>query len=209
MDPEQELNDEQLQAVLKRVEIPHDLKDRLRAIPQQETEQNELSQPSTKFKRTARLRFSLPAKISLAASLLVVALFAAWMMRPRASDNRETIADDNPTQVESQAKTDLAANQISAQLAALDSSVDRVEEVLRQIEIQKMQVELQQLRRQQAAQLDRFEIESMIIALSGQTSIPLGGSEKQVELEMAHVIEQYPGSRGAQIASHFLKQQEN
>ena len=49
----------------------------------------------------------------------------------------------------------------------------------------------------------------MVIALAEQAAIPFGGSEQNVELRMALVIEQYPGSRGAEIAQNFLNQLED
>ena len=75
---------------------------------------------------------------------------------------------------------------------------------LAQLEIVQLERELAQLEKSLESELDPTEVESMILALTPEYSIPLGGSAADVESDMLHVLDKYPNTRGAQLAEAFL-----
>ena len=143
----------------------------------------------------------------LAASLLAVIALVAWENWPssRKVDPKLQAKFDGENKTTDPANQTLA--NVTSQLESFDAVQELLEAQLHQLEMARMEKQLAQLESQRRIELDRREAESMILALSDQVVLPLGGSEKTVQESMAQVIKKYPGSRGANIARQFLKQE--
>ncbi len=214
MKPDKNISDEQLDALIRDVEVPENLHRLLLGIPDNHVESSTTCTTPPPNRNSSRL-FAMV----LAASLIAVAAFLSWQMLEKETDGTGLAAGDGIThgltldQVVKAFETPnsrLPGNLQPEQLASLDDSVELLEQEIHRM---KMTAGLERLRRlqemQAASALNELEVDSMIMALSGQASLPLGGRLENVEQKMARVIERFPGSRGAQIAQDFINKIEN
>ena len=205
--PENEPTDEQLDAILRDVQIPADLKVRLNRIPESTT-------AAEQGGRLTRLTETIPARTpwlsyALAASLLVVATFGAARFLARtnqgdapgvATTTTPPGAETNPEQV----PRDLVAES-NHELEQKNLELQLLRAEAQQLEIARLQSELFQLEQLNSAQLSQLETESIIMALAPEHSIALGGDEAYVRSEMARVQKDYPNTRGAMLAGEILQ----
>ena len=214
IDPKQ-FDDEQLDALLRDVSVPSDLKDSLRQIPPKHGIAGVTTDQKVE-RKTHKSQNGRPATwmMVLAASLAAVAAFAGWQWyagqngndagmvakigQADSNDDAETI----PNIVDDDAESKL--------LAELDQEIATLTTMLDQIEIQKMKQLLSQTETSRyETELANQDVQSLIIALSDQISLPLGGNSDSVESDMAQVIDKFPGSMGAEIAREYLSQINN
>lgn len=208
MEFEKEPTDDQLDELLRDVVIPSDLKSRLKQISS-ETELDGADAGPT----IARLESNNKSNTSwmvfvLAASLIGIGLFVAYQFWASVEDGgvqNQKIANIDVPIIE---KTNESTESIEFEnsLAKFLEQQGELEATIHAIEVAQMKAQLAQLEQSAAIQLDQREVESMIAAMSEEYSIPLGVPEKQVESKMALVVERYPGTRGAEIAHEYLKQ---
>jgi ribonuclease D len=143
----------------------------------------------------------------LAASLLAITIFGASQLIP--SNDRElesgTMAsvDNQNSKPENQPPSKdlelVETEQAKQELQLLKAKIEL-------LEIERLKTELAMLEQLTGNQLSENEVESMIMALAPEYSIPLGGKKADVQSEMARVLMEYPNTRGAFFANKILKQ---
>ena len=216
-EPENEPTGEQLDAMLRDVQVPSDLKSRLKGIPELESLAGEsgslpTNTPPVSLASSDNKRTWLP--YVLAASLLAVAAFTAAQFLPKDGPNVApgsiASAPAKDPFNENNFKPEPRAIEHVVVKSAIDQEVELLNAQIQELEIARLQSELHRLENDYDKHLSEHpsenEVESMIMALSPQYSLPLGGKQADVRAEMARVLEQYPNTRGAVLAEKFLKQ---
>lgn len=216
MEYENEISDEQLDAMLRDVEIPADLKERLGQIPvgvDEFSNETSRSQKKDDFK-------SPPTWLALAiaASLMGIVLFFVTQKIDN-SNNPGLVNNPKPAQTTNENSEKLADNlansiqqELSAEeqeLAELRAQIELQDALLARLKNERLKDQIVELNRSVESELQTREVESMIAALSSQSLIDFGGPKAQVMNSMAQVIQKYPNSRGATIAENYLKQVSN
>ena len=211
MEFENEPTDEQLEQLLRNVVIPPDLKSRLKQIPIQPEPASSLVNLATTPQATKEESETPWMAFVLAASLIGLGLFIAYQFWPESDLGRVPvveIASHNQPKVESDSPMP-ESKEFENGLAEFLKGQEQLEASLHALEVAQMEARLAKLEQSAAVRLDQREVESMIAAMSEEYSIPLGMPEQQVKAKMAQVIERFPGTRGAEIALKFLKQENN
>ncbi len=216
---EQEKIDEQLNNMLRDIVIPSGLKSQLKKIPFQNVPAQPQSSdaepipivvvsPSTDRSRTPLFT------LVLAASLVGIGLFVASQYLPDSDDGGnaiEKIADNQ--QPNDNVDKGLPESPVPADLknglAEFLSMVEQLESEIHAIEVAQMNAQLASLQQTATVQFNQREVESMIAAMTEEYSIPLGMPDTKVNSGMVQVIEQFPGTRGAEIAQRYLNQASN
>lgn len=195
MEFDNEPTDEQLDAMLRDVQVPADLKSRLKQIPELASPSEEVAAP---LQQTSPAPTSLPQTSTktpwlsyvLAASLIGIAGFVAAHL---------LLKGTNTT-------VDPIAAQFDPQFETQEQELQMLEAEIQELEIARLESELLQLESLESNRLSETEVESMILALAPEFTIPLGGNEADVRSEMARVIKEYPNTRGAVMAEKILSQ---
>ena len=100
-------------------------------------------------------------------------------------------------------ESDVATRSIELEL--LEIKLEAIESVMLQQEIKQLEKELARLKQQAApVGLPAAEQQSIVLSLSCQAAMELGASIDSVRDDLVHVVEHYPGSRGAEFASRML-----
>jgi hypothetical protein len=179
------IDDKQLDAWLREVAIPGDLAERLMSLPGRE--------PPTRESR-GRLDLVVGAALALAATIAGVAVFVRGMERAK----RLEVAAPTPGGERVDATPSVELVKARGDLAAID-------EALSQLEVRALSEKLatfaSDASTEALAPLDRA---SLIVCLSDQSALQLGGSRESVERDMARVIEKFPSTAGAANARIFL-----
>ena len=220
MKSEQEPTDQQLDELLQDVAVPQDLKALLKQIPLQAQEEGGqvvsglTSQQNQRAKPTQRNMANPKTWVGLilAASVIGFGLFVASQKFSNPDVGKPSIANrDNKT---TDPENSLAATENKKPAAQLELEIeDRelqiLEAQIHAIEIAQLEAQVLQVEQASTYTTDQHEVESIIAAMSEQYSIPLGMPEVKVEIGMAQVIQNFPGTRGAAIAHSYLEQTKN
>ena len=182
-EPENKITDQQLDDMLRDVQVPVDLKDRLLKIPHTAQQNHSVvSLPDAALAELPRNRW-LP--YVLAATLLIIAGGVATRWLPNNNPSTpDIIAKQNDNNEPFQ---DLAARE--AENLTIEQS--RIEQLL--------------VHGSARSYLDPEDIASMIMALAPEYTVELGGSKTDLESEMVLVREKFPQSRGADLAQQILQ----
>lgn len=216
---ENEMTNEQLDSLLREVEVPADLKSQLRSIPMQleeptVTKQTKVSAPSSNrmSKRNSGLSWRTWV---VAGSILGIAAFQILRLEPTPSipvNDPAAVAiisaDNSEANVSTADSTNLYADELE-QLELLNREFAQRQNFWQEQELNQLESDLVDLQRTAARSINQRESNSVILALSAETAISFGGSEESVKEEMAMVIAEYPGSHGAKIATEFLQRRTN
>jgi len=185
-EPENKITDQQLDDMLRNVQIPADLKDRLLKIPRAAQQDHSL----------VNLSDAAPSELTrtrwqpyvLAATLLIIAGVVATQWLPNNNPNTpDVIAKQDNNEPSTQ---DLAAREAENQQLAIEQL--RNEQLL--------------ARSSARSHLNPEDIASMIMALAPEYTVELGGSKTDLESELALVRKKFPQSRGADLAQQILQQ---
>ncbi len=210
MKPEKRPTDEQLDQWLRNVVVPPELKSKLKQIQIQAAFRNSAGNSADVSSiGTPEAAKGSPVSwgaMAFAASLLGIGLYLAFAFWPNRSTRQEMAAVNTEPKSE---KRSMVPDSVELQngLAALLAGQETLDRAIHEFEVAQLEAKLSRLEQSATFQLNQREIESMIAAMSEEYAIPLGVPEQQVRSRMAQVIEQYPGTRGAEIAIGFLKQE--
>lgn len=205
---DKEPTDEQLDAMLREVQVPSELKSRLRQIPDSATRHQEGAMPVERTLPSSPQPFQTPwLSYVLVASLLGVAAFVAAKFLPSNPNNpdRGQIASTSTNRIEKNRISNMP-EPTTAKLNEQDRELQMLEAEIQALEIARLESELLQLETLGNQRLSNNEVESMILALAPEYSIPLGGKKADVRSEMARVLKEYPNTRGAVLAAKILNQ---
>lgn len=197
-EPKNKITDQQLDDMLRDVRVPGDLKERLLQIPhavQQDQSLVQLTDVATSDQKQTRW---LP--YVLAATLLILAGIAAtqWPANNQNTPDVTAKQDSNPDNSPNDESPTNELTEYQAKLAAYEAEIQRLE-----LE----QANTEQLLAQSAARsyLDPNDISSMIMALAPEYSQELGGTKMDIKTEMALVLDEFPQTRGAELAEQMLE----
>ena len=219
-EPDNLLSDQQLDALLRDVDVPTDIADELRAIPRTQS-QNDAADRKLDTPSSAGTPWRISPLLVLAASLLAVSAFFAWPWIVGDSElgtdpstvvrsgPTEPVKPTDPTQPNS---TDSQLNPtLESSTAELLARTEAIEAALHEIEMQRLREQLAEIKQSTPTHysMDTREYDSLITAIADQTILQLGGSEDTVRQDMVRVIKTYPNTAGATIAQDFLDSRAN
>ena len=186
-EPENKITDHELDDMLRRVQVPADLKDRLLKIPHTvQQDQPRVELPDTASPEPQHTRW-LP--YVLVATLLIIAGIVATQWLPDDATNTPNVIATKQNDNNEPFTHDLADREPEVQRLVIEQS------------------RIEQLTQGSArSYLDPEDVTSMIMALAPEYTVELGGSQTDLESEMALVREKFPQSRGADLAQQILQQ---
>ncbi len=228
-DPDERLTDQQLDALLRKVDVPADLMDSLRAIPQTHAGADSNGDPNEDAKtnsvsvtvpktETAHSLWRGSLLMALAATLLAVGAFFAWPFVAGQNTNGpevvENVENDGPVPKSTDPQPAPAAGtnpDRSEILVAAETANEAIEAALHEVEMQQLRNRLAEIKQStpSSGTMDPHEYNSLITAIADQTILELGGSEEAVRDDMAQVIKLYPNTTGAAIAQEFINSHTN
>lgn len=191
-----EITDEQLDALLRDVTMPGDLKQRLLAVTDVE--------PAALRREKSRSK-GLPWKrvLAAAASLAGIALFSLWAFSGGSQRANPKVATNKtpPKSVETTAEVD----QLLAEFKQLSDELDSLQTESKLNRIDQLLAEASP---RQRSLLPDEELISTVLAIAEQTPVILGASPESTIKDMEKIVEKWPGTRGAVIAQEFIDQSE-
>lgn len=221
--PGNEPTDEQLDAMLRDVQIPSDLKPRLKQIPASLTAAEEggplprtIPLPQTILPAQALPTHASSAQAPwlsyvLVASLLAVATFATARLLTKNNNGigpdsvATTAIQDHETEREV-GPIDPMINKSSSDSDKQEQDLQMLQAEIQELELARLESELFRLEELNSTRLSQDEVESMILALAPEHSVALGGNKAYVRSEMARVQTEYPNTRGAVLADKILQE---
>ena len=184
-EPENKITDQQLDDMLRNVQVPADLKDRLLKIPRNTLQDHSLvNLPNAASSELPRTRWQ---PYVLAATLLIIAGVVATRWLPNNTPNTPDVI----------AKQD--NNNESSQVLAAREAENQ------QLAIEQLRIEQLVVHGSARSYLDSEDVTSMIMALAPEYTVELGGSKTDLESEMVLVRAKFPQSRGADLAQQTLQ----
>jgi hypothetical protein len=214
--------DKQLDELLRKIDVPVDLKSRLRQIADPVAPEDDLPRPINKNpERNRRSVLPWAVAISVAASLAACGVYFQWFSGP-------TPSTPAPSRLASQADP-IIPSVISGQSntptpAAVLSEIELLEQQIaaNDLMINSMQMQNQiDLLDQQLSDLNRAssvrrrlassqrssgrEEASLILTLANESALQLGVNRGDVLKSLQHVVEQFPDTRGSDRAQLILK----
>ncbi len=188
-----EITDEQLDALLREVHVPADLKQDLLSIADVDL----MVQPKPVSNTSTMGRWWV-----LAASVAAVALFAVsffWAENGTLDPGVATVQPETKSKTEST----MEAERLLAEMKQQQNEFNRL---LAQSKLDRIERSLDQLSSSQESIWADDEMISTVIAIADQTPVLLGGSPKAAIVDMEKVVQQWPHTRGATIAREFIQQ---
>ncbi len=174
------IDDKQLDAWLRDVEVPQDLNERLLAIPQS---------ASIVTIRPKRPLLFVASILAIAASVVGIAIFVQ-------SSNRST----EPAAIATNPELVREIDEIKAEIAL-------IEQAMHEAEIRKLSEKFEALSSvANVAPIDRIQRTALIVSLSDQSALQLGASQEWVKSDMTRVIQRFPNTDGANHAQQFIAQ---
>ena len=185
-EPENKITDHELDDMLRRVQVPADLKDRLLKIPHTvQQDQPRVELPDTASPEPQHTRW-LP--YVLVATLLIIAGIVATQWLPDDATNTPNVIATKQNDNNEPFTHDLADREPEVQRLVIEQS------------------RIQQLTQGSArSYLDPEDVTSMIMALAPEYTVELGGSKTDLESELVLVRKKFPQSRGADLAQQILQ----
>lgn len=192
--------DEQLDDLLRQIEVPDSLKDDLRQIPQM----HELHS-AKKFEPTTNHQYFWPGVFALVAVLFGLVAFLTWQFQ-LSQDSNDLANKTQPSEKKQPLSQDTRVAELQQQIDELQSEADwRVAHA----EIQQLESRLTRFQAVDQEDMAQEQYTSIILAMADQTVIDLGGSSQSVETSMVSVIDQFPDTSGAEIAQRYLDRLNN
>ncbi len=202
--------DQQLDELLRDVEMPASLKSDLQKIASSMPDQS-IPKKFNGVEPDSKIWLRRLAFISvLAASLFAVAalIWFDWETGdPAGRTAGKTIKNEKD-----KSSTDIAKNRTTAvqnRLAQLSESRRALQAQIDSNEIAQLEDRLDTLNRQSSQRLDAEEVQSLVLVLVPEYSLPLGRESSEVKAEVTSIVERYPGTRGAKIAKQILERMNN
>lgn len=193
-------DDEQLDEILRDVDVPESLRRQLLEIP-------EVHETKLKDSRDTSKGLGWIPMLAIAASLLLLMSLAISSLDD-ANGDRDPISIVKSNDVKRGADEFDVSSDVDFELDLLKTKLQSIDLVLMQMKTKRMQRKLAQLKRTQLPVLSSSEKQSIVLSMSCQSAIELGASLETVRDELEQVKLQYPNSQGASIAKRLLQEQE-
>jgi hypothetical protein len=206
------IDDQQLDLLLRDVAVPCDLRCELLALSNADEEAPEVFQPhpldTLHVRSHARFR-GRGLAIAVAASLCGVLAAIFW---PKNADTpqmvAEAVAPANADRI-NESVPSIAPRQEWLNLTSnIRATAELVERLIRESEIQRLQVKLDSLvDANHAESLAANQRASLIVSISDQSALHWGAAPKSVAADMSRVIATFPNTSGAMLAEKFIAEQ--
>ena len=190
-------DDEQLDELLRDIDAPESLKQKLRAIPQSQKNEVKHSQETANGVGWISL-LAIAASLFLLVSLVIMSAKDANIDH----DPITVLVDIN----ESQTKPDNydVVSDVDLELKLLKMKLQSIDVMLTQQKTKRMRQQLAKLKSSQLPILNSPEQQSIALSMSCQSAIEMGASVETFREELEQIKVQYPGLRGSEIASQLL-----
>jgi len=199
----EQLTDEQLDAMLRRVEVPNELKNTLLSLPE-----SLCIEPVSDFdgKHVSNGRYVVWGISIAVACLLGTIIWVSFAMKPR---GQEDVALKPNLQVQTKTKPAVTTELTVAakkQLELLKSKRSIIESQLLEYEVAALETQLATVHQNnETPGLSIDEFQSMVGVVAGERLRDEGASQESVNLAMTQVIRKFPGTRGAMLAAEELR----
>jgi hypothetical protein len=194
------LDAEKMNELLRQVDVPADLIERLRELPEQR---------NVVVRRRMPWNFGAVASLAAAASIALIAIGSWWLglLSPAVVERpRETAAVAPSTHENSSQPT--VARDLRPELQAIRAELDDIQSTIDALEINDLRRRLAVGQQKSVLSLpDSRQAESLIASLAAQSAAEWGADPTTVNGEMMRILQQYPNSLGALRASEFLQLQ--
>lgn len=191
-EPDKTITDEQLDALLREVPTPPELKQELLAIADDET--------SLQLKSNVAIHTPVWGRwLALAASLIGIALFIAWSMSPETTIPATATNDRQPQTTSDR----LEAERL---LAGIKQQQQELEYLMACSELNQLEGLLAEAQMTRQSRINNDEMISTVLAITDQTPILLGAPAETAIDDMQKIIDRWPGTKGATIAQQFIEQ---
>ena len=215
------LNDKKLDELLSRVDVPGDLKDRLRQIPKsgieahsswvgdREHSEENLETVVVKESENGSSKFATWSWVMLIAASLFVGFFIWRFALQHSQPGSPRVVDKSNTPQGDRAEKDAwlrAAKQARETIREIELATQQVEQLQFETEWRQKQLVLQKLKRQ-AVTRSRTESEnriSLAVAYSAKSALELGADQDSVLKEWHWVTENYPNSEAAVLSRDWI-----
>lgn len=188
------LDDQELNARLRDVEIPAELGQRLLALPS--------------GKEVAKKRTPLAlAKMWLATAAAIAAVVVAsrWTGETKPVTGVVSGRGENDRIVIGAKPSPRSALEVDA-IGEIRGGVDRVDAKVRERTIRALSRSLLERKESAAPTLDSRQRTALIVAMADQSALELGVSPRQVVQDMSRIMERFPNTSGAKLAEQFISQ---
>lgn len=190
-------DDEQLDELLRDIDVPDSLAQSLREIP-------ELHKTDVVSSHELSKGLGWIPMLAIAASLLLLMSLAISSFDDATGDHGAIASNKS---VEKNGGNVDASNDIDFEMELLKSKLQSIDLVLMRRKTKRMQQKLAELKRSQLPILSSSEQQSIVLSMSCQAAIEMGADLETVRDELEEVKLQYPDSQGAAIANRLLQEQ--
>jgi hypothetical protein len=202
------IDDQELKDLLREIEVPPGLRDRLRTIAQTDRLPRPTCEAGNKHSNW-KIRVAIVAVLAAA-----IAGFAIKVIWPAGQDSASTsprqvvenirpspeMPTRQPNSRSEKSATDLVIGELNASSQYLD-------EVLLSIKIRQLERKLarKDIRLVSDSNFDAAQRTSMVLVLADEAAIKLGADRVLIDQELKEVIGRFPGTLGAELADKLLK----
>ena len=197
------IDDEQLDEMLRDVKVPEALRQQLREIPSShKVELKDSYKTSTGFGW-------VPMLAIVASLLLLMSLAISWFGDAgNGPGNGDSIAIAANSEVNSRENSVDVLSDVDFELQLLKTNLQSIDLALTRQKTKRMRRRLAQLKKSRLTVLGSTEQQSIALSMSCQAAIELGASLDTVRDELEEIQIQYPDSQGSSIAKRLLEERE-
>jgi hypothetical protein len=211
------LDDQQLDSLLRDVEVSRDLTRELLALPDADEAAPELFRPrpvdNSQVRRYARFwgrGLAIGVGLTAVAASLCGILAAIFWSKNADTPQivAEAVAPENADRI-NESLPSIAPRQEWLKLTSnIRATAELVDRRMRESEIQRLHLKLDSLADAKPAEsLSASQRASLIVSISDQSALHWGAARKSVAADMSRVIETFPNTSGAMLAEQFIAEQ--
>lgn len=212
MDDEQSVWDQQVDALLRQVDVPQDLRANLLEIAKPEIEAVRVvsrAEPRSRFSRLPRVFAWSSVGMVAAVGLFFAVQRSGNSVGDASEENVVAISVPTDPAVELDLKSE---SELQAELALLSEQLSLSQELLLKLEIAQLESQIAELQRASITNVSLSwndpDTRSMLAAVQEETFHLLGGSEAATLSRMRQIQTDFPGTRGAELATDYISKLE-
>lgn len=205
-------DDDQLNRLLRAVDVPADLHEKLLCIANHDGQDQEVKKTVAK----PPVHWQLRTMLVVAAGYLLVSMSLIFFWPKNATEVAKHSPNENfkrgntrasgldQSQGNSRNETNEEINKRNElPIERTRLVVDSIEEKLNQLELLRMESKLARLE-EELQELDSDQKISIVLAVADQSALNFGASRESVVNDLSEVLRRYPGSQGAKIVNQFV-----
>lgn len=207
------LNDQQLDQILKQIDVPGDLKARLNTIA---CEENSASKVLVSQSNPFKLSHVQIWQIIATSALVLISTFGAWQWYQWATAQpklkTEVAASDRTHSQIGPSISVTEANQLIAEIQCIERQMAELRKIQIEMEIEKLDQKITTLRSKTysiRSTLPANEAPALSIALAAESAISSGTAPAFFRNDLDLTVEKFPGTQGAELAKQLLLKYHN